>query len=198
LAIATGIAVAAYLIYENWDAIVPFFKDLWAGVTDIFGGAIDSIVSFGTAFFDAGVSIMSSLIAGVKSMAFGVIDTITTPLRAIGNAFGVDLSAQSVYDNVAGWIGGDAAPAVAGAGGGMNNTVAMQMFRQAQQPQRPTPNQKGNGTQQTVNYAPNITLNGNYTPEQRDEFMKLLEQNKSDVLRSLAEFQRQQERKKLN
>lgn len=43
-AILTGIAVAAYLIYENWEPIKAFFIDLWESVTGAFKTAMDWIL----------------------------------------------------------------------------------------------------------------------------------------------------------
>lgn len=43
-AILTGIAVAAYLIYENWEPIKAFFIDLWETVTGAFKTAMDWIL----------------------------------------------------------------------------------------------------------------------------------------------------------
>ncbi|MTC47870.1 phage tail tape measure protein [Providencia sp. wls1922] len=44
--IITAIALAAYLIYKYWDDIVPFFKKLWASVSQLFSAAWDWIQSF--------------------------------------------------------------------------------------------------------------------------------------------------------
>lgn len=37
--IAAAIAIAGYEIYQNWDTIGPFFKKMWAAVTDAFDAA---------------------------------------------------------------------------------------------------------------------------------------------------------------
>ncbi|CAG9420780.1 phage tail tape measure protein [Providencia alcalifaciens] len=44
--IITAIAAAAYLIYKYWDDIAPFFKGLWALVSQIFSDAWNWIQSF--------------------------------------------------------------------------------------------------------------------------------------------------------
>lgn len=44
LAILTAVAVAAYLIYENWEPIKAFFIDLWESVTGAFKTAMDWIL----------------------------------------------------------------------------------------------------------------------------------------------------------
>ena len=41
----TAIAGAAYLIYRNWDSIVPFFQGLWAEVKAGFNGGLGGIIT---------------------------------------------------------------------------------------------------------------------------------------------------------
>lgn len=41
--VVAGIALAAVLIYRNWDKIGPFFMRLWGIITNSFAGAIDMI-----------------------------------------------------------------------------------------------------------------------------------------------------------
>src|SRR5690606_32285941 len=41
--IIMAIAAAAYLIYQYWEPISAFFRDLWAKVTGIFSDALDWI-----------------------------------------------------------------------------------------------------------------------------------------------------------
>lgn len=52
VAAIAALALAAYLIYDNWDAIKGFFTDLWDKVKQIFGEAVDAIVGFVTGLFD--------------------------------------------------------------------------------------------------------------------------------------------------
>lgn len=46
--IATGIATAAYLIYDNWEPIGEFFSDLWGGIQESAAPVLD--------FLDTGIS----------------------------------------------------------------------------------------------------------------------------------------------
>ena len=64
-----GIAVAAYLIYDNWGKIGPWFSELWQNVSDAFSSAWSSITGFcSTAwanisnFFSAGISRITTTI----------------------------------------------------------------------------------------------------------------------------------------
>ena len=65
----TGIAVAAYFIYDNWAKIGPWFSELWQNVSDAFSFAWSSITGFcSTAwanisnFFSAGISRITTTI----------------------------------------------------------------------------------------------------------------------------------------
>lgn len=65
----TGIAVAAYFIYDNWAKIGPWFSELWQNVSDAFSSAWSSITGFcSTAwanisnFFSAGISRITTTI----------------------------------------------------------------------------------------------------------------------------------------
>lgn len=44
--IATGIATAAYLIYDNWEPISSFFSDLWGGVVSLFDSGVQFIQDY--------------------------------------------------------------------------------------------------------------------------------------------------------
>lgn len=56
LAVA-AIAAAAYLIYQHWDQIVPFFQNLWAGAKQIFFGAWEGIKNLFLNYTAAGLVI---------------------------------------------------------------------------------------------------------------------------------------------
>lgn len=121
LAIA-AIVAAAYIIYENWDGIVAYFQNAWAGIkaafdegflngimavlqtfnpakliADAFNGLIEYM--FGINLKDAGINILNSLWDGMKEK-FGEIQTWFS----------------SVGDQIGGFFGG-AAPATAPANG---------------------------------------------------------------------------------
>ena len=65
----TGIAVAAYFIYDNWAKIGPWFSELWQNVSGAFSSAWSSITGFcSTAwanisnFFSSGISRITTTI----------------------------------------------------------------------------------------------------------------------------------------
>ena len=61
----TAIAAAAYLIYENWDAVKRYFVSSWAEITAGFDGGIGGIVTVLTNFNPVGL--MYQAFAGVLS-----------------------------------------------------------------------------------------------------------------------------------
>ncbi|KAF3999210.1 phage tail tape measure protein [Glaciimonas immobilis] len=71
-----GIALAAYLIYKNWDPIKAWFIDLWKTVTDIFDRAWEGIKSSASAIWDW-------LKEKVESVSDGIVDF----LSGMGNKF---------------------------------------------------------------------------------------------------------------
>ena len=67
----TGIAVAAYLIYDNWGKIGPWFAELWQTVSGAFSSAWSSITNFCSEawtnisnFFTSGIGNITATILG--------------------------------------------------------------------------------------------------------------------------------------
>lgn len=61
----TAIAGAAYLIYENWDKLKPWFTQLWKDITDIFDKAIGKIMGMINGIADKWNSFKSTVSDGV-------------------------------------------------------------------------------------------------------------------------------------
>lgn len=96
LAAITAIAIAAFIIYKNWDKIGPWLAKLWENVKKIFWkfwewlknfflnyhpyGLIikhwGKIMEIGKMFFNAGVNIIKSLWNGIKSLAMKPVEAI--------------------------------------------------------------------------------------------------------------------------
>lgn len=77
LIIITAIAVAAYLIYDNWAPISAFFKNLWADITAIFDTFVNYLGNIKTSMFNAGSEIVNGLIDGLKSKLTELKSTVT-------------------------------------------------------------------------------------------------------------------------
>ena len=63
----TGIAVAAFLIYKNWDKIGPWFKKAWDTVKTAFDSAWTWFKALPDKFLKLGSDIVDGLIAGLKA-----------------------------------------------------------------------------------------------------------------------------------
>ncbi len=91
--IVTGIAVAAYLIYENWAKVGPWFSELWSNVSGVFSNAWNGITNFcSTAwtnisnFFTSGIGNITATILNWSPL--GLFYQILQPVL---NLFGIEL-----------------------------------------------------------------------------------------------------------
>lgn len=185
LAIITAIAVAALLIYNYWEPIKKFFIDLWEGIKDVFWRFVEWITKLGQTFYDLGVYLMESLKNGVKSMAFSIGETMFGGITAVVG----DIATKIGY--------GEEVEQLTAAYNDLKSNTPVQLARPDAQPNLPTP-ASGKGAIQSVRelmFSPNITINGNATPEQKKEAEGVVSKMYDDIMRRLKEDNRQQERK---
>lgn len=83
----TGIAVAAYVIYENWEKIGPWFAQLWQTVSDTFSAAWDSITSFCA---EAWTNISNFFTSGIGNITATILNW--SPLGLFKQVFAAVLS----------------------------------------------------------------------------------------------------------
>lgn len=76
-AIAAAIALAAYVIWKNWDTLGPKFAALWAGIKATFSHAMDWFATLPTRFFQFGADILIGMANGITS-ALGSVKTAIT------------------------------------------------------------------------------------------------------------------------
>lgn len=120
LAIITGIAVGAALIYSNWDRVGPYFTGLWAevkaGFSGGFSGIAATIVNFSplglfyrvfsgvmgylgvelpAKFTEFGGMIMQGLINGIKNAAGAVKDSVVGAASSAVDSFKSKLGIHS-------------------------------------------------------------------------------------------------------
>nr|DAK08485.1 MAG TPA: minor tail protein [Bacteriophage sp.] len=88
----TGIAVAAYLIYDNWEKIGPWFAELWQTVSGAFSSAWASITNFCS---EAWTSISNFFTSGIGNITATILDW--SPLGLF----------QQVFSTVLSWFGID-------------------------------------------------------------------------------------------
>ena len=91
--IITGIAVAAYLIYENWAKVGPWFSELWSKVSGVFSNAWNGITNFCSEawanisnFFTSGIGNITATILNWSPL--GLFYQILQPVL---NLFGIEL-----------------------------------------------------------------------------------------------------------
>ena len=89
----TGIAVTAYLIYDNWGKIGPWFAELWQTVSGAFSSAWSSITNFCSEawanisnFFTSGIGNITATILNWSPL--GLFYQILQPVL---NLFGIEL-----------------------------------------------------------------------------------------------------------
>lgn len=94
--IITGIAVAAYLIYENWVKVGPWFTELWGKVSGVFSNAWNGITNFcSTAwtnisnFFTSGIGNITSTILSWSPLAL-----FQQVFSSVLSWFGIDVPAK--------------------------------------------------------------------------------------------------------
>ena len=94
--IITGIAVAAYLIYENWAKVGPWFTELWGKVSGVFSNAWNGITNFcSTAwtnisnFFTSGIGNITSAILSWSPLAL-----FQQVFSSVLSWFGIDVPAK--------------------------------------------------------------------------------------------------------
>lgn len=78
--VVAGVALAAYVIYKNWDTIGPFFTTLWNNVKGAFSAAWDSISPLLDALRGAWDTLMDSFSEGEG--VFGVLNALSDVLAA--------------------------------------------------------------------------------------------------------------------
>jgi phage-related protein len=128
-AVLAGLAVAAYLIYQNWDKIGPVVTATWeaittgvgaaidavkgfaSGVTDWLAGALDAVAGWGTrlgAAFSAVWAEVAGLFADVGRVLVGKLGDFLEPVLAPVVEWGKRLVAvfAEIWTEVKGAIGG--------------------------------------------------------------------------------------------
>ena len=176
-----ALAVAAHLIYKNWDKIKVWFSNLWTGIKAMFWKVVAWIKEWGILFigpvgfiikywdnilnfFKAlpskmkvfGINMIKGLWEGIKSVIMLPMNLLTGLGKLLGFKMG-------------GSIGVGSAPVVRKAGGQIN------------------PRSGGGGG---MNYSPNVTIQGG-SPTAKEDFKKILQ----DHSRELHSIVREQDRK---
>ncbi len=112
LAVA-AIAGSAYLIYQNWEKIGPWFGDLWDGVRTTFQGIGGFISGAWRGDMDAAAAGLSTAWDGAKSYLSTVLDGIgavfsfawTNGIKPITDKLGMTDEIEAAWQGLGGWFG---------------------------------------------------------------------------------------------
>lgn len=196
LAIIGAIAIAAYLIYDNWDAIVAYFKDLWGNVTDTFNAFLTWIdhVANGR-WYEAGAGLANALWEGIKSIYTGMWSYVMAPINYALEAVGLK-SVETPTLTMGGALAADKflGTNTAGTLGRSQQLVNNSLGLPAATPV-PKAGAGGGAMSNMLNFNPQITINGNPTPDQMKETQGFFDQYKNKMFREYEEMTRQKERK---
>jgi hypothetical protein len=112
LAVA-AIAGSAYLIYENWETLGPWFGELWDGVKTTFQGIGGFISGVWRGDMDAAAAGLSTSWDGAKSILGTVMDGIggvfkfawTNGIKPITDKLGMTDEIEAAWQALGGWFG---------------------------------------------------------------------------------------------
>lgn len=212
VAIVAAIAGAAFLIYQYWDDIVPFFAGLWQSITSgageiiaFFQGLPGRIVAFitETDWVAVGTSLMTTLAQGMVAAAGAPVKAIQGVVGAVRDYLPFspakvgplsDLDRIQFMETVAGAVRpGPLVKAVQGATLAASSIIAADPalavpVAPAVQvgPVAANAQSVPQGSVQ-LTYNPQITIQGDITPESEARFREMLRAQADEVERILAQ-----------
>lgn len=185
------------LIIKHWDKIADWFTNIWSRVKEATVNAWNSIGEFfsglGTRFFEWGKNLINSLWEGIKSMVNKVVEGVKNVAKKIAGGFksffginspsklfteygvnitqGLTIGLDHGGANVEAATQGMAMQVTRGADSAMSaNTI----------PASQLANNYSGGT--SVQYSPNITIQGNMGPQEQQDFLRLLRQHGDEIV----------------
>lgn len=184
------------LVIKHWDVIADWFTNLWGKVKDSVVSAWDSIGDYfgdlGKRFFEWGQNLINSLWNGIKSIASKAIDGIRNVGSRIANGFksvlGINSPSRLFMDygvNITqGLIGGietgESSVERASEGLALQTTKGIANNINSNTVDSSVISNSVGGF--SLNYAPNITINGQVTSETKEDFAKMLRKHKDEII----------------
>ena len=94
--IITGIAVAAYLIYENWAKVGPWFSELWSKVSGVFSNAWNGITNFCSTAWTNISNFFTSSIGNITStiLSWSPLALFQQVFSSVLSWFGIDVPSK--------------------------------------------------------------------------------------------------------
>ncbi|XHO68841.1 hypothetical protein BCC1697_005327 [Burkholderia gladioli] len=116
----TGIALAAFLIYEYWTPIKAFFGTLWEGVKTIFGDAMTWFSGLPSRFAEFGSNLIGGLVNGIMNglgaVKTAIMNVADSTVAWFKEKLGIH-SPSRVFGELGGFIGQGAAIGIESEGG---------------------------------------------------------------------------------
>lgn len=195
----TGIAVAALLIYKNWDKIGPWFKKAWDAVKAAFQTAWTWFKGLPDQFMQLGRDILNGLVNGITSRVDAAVTAIGGVASKLKAKFTGMLGIQSPSRVFMGYglnIGEGAALGILRGVPGVQRAVSKlsaltasgALATAAHAVGLPAPGVAGSAGQVTIHFAPQITIQGGGNAQQTAQ-MTVAEMERM-LKRVLAEQQR--------
>jgi TP901 family phage tail tape measure protein len=191
IAIIAAIALAAYLIYDNWGAISAFFQTQWALVMVVFQNFMIWFDSF--SLYDSGLAIIKGLWQGLMAGGNKVLNFASELGAEISNSFKSVLgiaSPSKVFIEHGQNIAKGAQIGMMGANGGAQiGATAGAMVGAAP---NAIPSGSGGGAM-VLNYSPSINIAG-ATESQKQDFAQILKQNAEEIYRIFSDMKARESR----
>jgi TP901 family phage tail tape measure protein len=210
LLVIAAIALAAYLIYRNWDKIKVFFINLWAKVKEIFLATWEWVknlflkyhplgilinhweqvkaffVNLGSTLFDAGANVIKSIWEGMKSLAHKPVELIQNIVGKVRDFLPFSPAKTGPLKNlhkvrIVQTIAETMKPKP------MVSAMAATMQAATGQRIQGSPVNYGSGGGVTVNFSPTINFAGPLTEEAKTQFLQMLNQYKGDIARMVED-----------
>lgn len=191
IGIIAGIALAAYLIYDNWGAISAFFERQWAKVKAVFQNFMIWFDSF--SLYDSGLAIIDGLWKGLMAGGNKVLNFASELGSDISKSFKSVLgiaSPSKVFiehgQNIAkgaeiGMMGANGGTQIGATAGAMVGATPSAI-----------PSSSGGGGM-VLNYNPSINIAG-ATESQKQDFAQILKENAEEIYRVISDMKARENR----
>lgn len=191
------------ILLNHWQNLPQMFSALWNKVKEVTIHVWDSIGEFfsglGKRFFEWGKNLIMSLWNGIKSVVNNVIEKIKNVGRKIANGFksvlGINSPSKVFMEyglNITQGLtdGMDSGtPDVEKSAGGVASRI-LEGAAQSDVSSSVYNSYAAGGGSVNLNYSPNITINGNMTAEEKQDFAKMLRDNADEIMQMFEQWQR--------
>ena len=182
------------LIYSNWEKITFFFVRIWASVKDIFSGVVEWVKGLGPAMYQAGVDMIMGLWNGIKAMAHKPVEAVAEMADNIKGKFKNLLGIQSPSKVFMEFGRNISHGASNGVHSGLDKVkqATETLAGTAARPAKQNIYGGSSGGGVSVNYAPIINFGGGSSASDKNDFMAMLRQHSTEIMRMVREANERQ------